>query len=68
MCNCCLTLDHSLPTNFDYGLLHLPDQDNSLTLIVTDQQGMLTPSTGLIPPMVYVEICADLALDYVYFT
>ena len=38
--------------NYDYGLLRLPDLNFWLTAGVTGQQGMLTLSRRLIPPLV----------------
>jgi hypothetical protein len=40
-------------TDFDSGLLHLPDFEIGLTASVTCQQGMLTHPRHLIPPLVF---------------
>ena len=44
-------------SQFNYGLLRLPDQDYGLTAGVTVQQGMLTPPRHLIPPLVCPGVC-----------
>jgi hypothetical protein len=46
-------------TDFDYGLLRLPDLEIGLTVGVTFQHGMLTPPRHLIPPLVCprVRVC-----------
>jgi hypothetical protein len=51
-----LDCDH---TDFDYGLLRLPDLEIGLAVGVTGQQGMLTPPSHLILPLVCpgVHVC-----------
>ena len=46
-------------TDFDYGLLRLPDVDS--------QQGMLTLPRHLIPPLVYPGVCVCYALIFCIF-
>jgi hypothetical protein len=42
--------------DIDYGSYRLPNVENGLTAGVIDQQGMLTPSLHLIPPLIYSEV------------
>jgi hypothetical protein len=53
-------------TNFDRGLLPLPDLEIELTTGVTSQQGILTPPRHPIPPLVFpgVRVSLICTTDY----
>ena len=56
-----------LYTDFDYGLLRLPDSDYCLTAGVTGQQGMPIPPWHLITPVVYLGVRVCNAFIFVLF-
>ena len=56
-----------IKTDFDYGLLRLPNLDCWLTAGVSGQQGMLTPPRHLIPFLVYPGVRVCHALIFVLF-
>ena len=55
-------------TDFDYGMLRLPDLDCWLTARVTGQQGMPSSPRHLIPPLVYPEGFFNLFFFFFWIT